>query len=1679
MKKLLIPLFVMIGFTGYSQLNNSWIDYSKTYYKFKVGKDSLYRITQPTLSAIGLQNVPAQNFQLFRNGKEVRIYTSLASGPLASNDYIEFWGEANDGKPDNNLYRNTDYQLNDRYSLFADTAVYFLTVNPSGNNLRYTVAANNPPGSLQPEPYFMRRVETNYRSRINRGYAAVVGEYVYASDYDQGEGWTSNETAPCCDLVEQLSGLNVYTSGPPNGVSFSITAFGNALNTRNLRVKLWYDTIVDRPMPYFSYLKVQKDNIPLSALLSTDAAPIYMENTSSNASDYMVVGRFALTYPARFIFNNKKNFYFELKNSSLGNYLVIDNFNYGTTAPVLIDINNGLRYTGDIVSTPGKVKVVLPPSADTLRKFLLVSQEPANVVPINALTQKTFTNYAITANQGDYIIISNPALYNNGSGVNNVDLYRQYRNSLTGGGYNAKIIPIDELDDQFAFGIKKHPAAIRDFIRYSNQQFVVKPKYIFLIGRGTDYHSYKDNEADPIADKINLIQTFGWPASDILLACEPGTVVPIVPIGRLAAVNGNEVGIYLQKMKDYEQAQQSPSQTIADKGWMKNIIHVTGGHDSLENAEFNAYMDSYKVIAEDTLFGAHVESFTKSSTAAIQEANSQRIEQLFNEGLSFIGYFGHSSANQLEFNLNDPANYMNQGKYPFVNVSGCSAGNFFIFDPQRLNGNMTLSEKYVLTNQRGSIAFLADTHFGIPPFLNFYNTLFYNAFCRNMYGNTAGNQIRTVIQGLGGNPQSLDYYTRIHIEEITLHGDPALKINSFAKPDYVIEDPLIKISPSIISVADVNFNLDVKMMNIGKAIKDSIRVKITRKLPNDTVNVLYNKLIPAIKYMDSVSLVVPINPLTDKGLNHITVTLDVDNRVDELSETNNSVTKDFYIFEDELRPVYPYNYSIVNQQNITFSGSTANPLSGSRQYVMELDTTELFNSPYKKIYNNSGPGGIVQFTPAGVTFTDSTVYYWRTAMVPLGTAPYIWNSFSFIYLPNSSSGFNQSHYYQHLKSSYENINLSNSRRFNFRSVTRNLVVNNGVYPPYDYDVNNINMDFSPIEFWGCIPDNIRFFVFDSLTLKPWENINVGPNGRFGSQPVCNAPRLFFEFPYQNPVYRKRAMDFIDSIPNGMYVLIENLEFTDNTAFISQWQNDTLTLGSGHSLYHKLKSIGFSKIDSFTTHRPFVFFYRKGTPSFTPIQAVTTGDSLLTVSIPLQSYFTSGTITSPQFGPAKKWNALHWRGNSLEAAAGDTARIQVYGIKLNGTSDLLATVSPAVDTTLAFINAAVYPYISLEMLNSDVNNATPYQLRYWRINADYVPEGAVAPNTLFKFTDTVDQGQKIDFSLAFKNISPVAFDSLIKIKFIITDRNNIPHVVNIPKGKALQPNGDTLVVNYSIDTKNYPGNNTLFIDFNPDNDQPEQYHFNNILYKNFFVREDRYNPLLDVTFDGVHILNKDIVASKPHIIVKLKDESKYLALNDTSLVKVQVRFPDNSIHQYRFGPDTLRFTPANLSTGENAATVDFLPYFPLDGEYELIVSGKDVVGNTAGQVEYHVIFTVINKPMISNMLNYPNPFTTSTAFVFTVTGSDVPQNIRIQVLTITGKIVREITKEELGPIHIGRNITDFKWDGTDMYGQKLANGVYLYRVITNLNGKSLDKYKAEGDNTDKYFNKGYGKMYLMR
>jgi hypothetical protein len=1682
--------------------NNEWINFNSTYYKFKVGRDGVYRIPQSTLASVGLGAVSVEQFKLFRNGIEVPLYTSGSSGVLPVGGYIEFWGEANDGKVDKALYRDSRFQHTDKISLQTDTAIYFLTTDAMTGK-RFTSINNSVVSALPVEPYFMHTRGQYFRTKINLGFAAVVGEYVYSSSYDKGEYYSSRDITPSAasTLTDVQNNLFVYTGGPADA-EFKFGGSGNALNTRSIRVRINGTQVKDTICDYFNDA-IASASFPVS-LIAGSSASVEFRNTAAVGSDRMVISHYEITYPREFNFGGAANFSFQLEAKAIGYNLEIANFNFGAAAPVLFDLTLNERHVGDLLSVPGKVKFILSGSTQN-RNLVLVSQDNSNITTVQptGISVKNFTDFNNAANQGDYLIITHPLLYNGTNGGNPINDYADYRKSITGGGHNVKTIEIDELVDQFAFGISKHPLSIKNFLRFARAVFApAAPKNVLLIGHGVTYRGHRANLSNPILERLNMVPTWGEPASDMMLSSDnTSDPVPLTPIGRISAVSAKEVEDYLEKVKEYENAQQNNPHTIEGRLWMKNVMQVTGASDTYLGTVLCNYMNSYQNIISDTLLGGKTYTFCKSTVTPVEQFSNQKVSDLFEEGLSLLTYFGHSSSSTLEFNIDNPQAYNNQGKYPVFSVNGCNAGNFFAFSPVRLTINEALSEKFVLAKQRGSIAFIASTHFGITSYLNIYINDFYSLFANEEYGNSLGiimqKASRKLMQATNG-----DYYARMHAEEITLHGDPALKMNTQPKPDYIIEESQVKVTPQFISVAQDDFKVNVKFYNIGRSANDSLFVTVNRQYPDNSIASIFRKKIAPVHYSDSLEFTIPIIATRDKGLNKIIVTLDSANAIAEMSESNNTTSKDFYIFEDELRPVSPYNYSIVNQQNIKLYASTANPLSTNSQYVMEIDTTENFNSALKISKTTSGLGGLIEFTP-GMAFTNNTVYYWRTALAPI-TSTTRWSASSFVYKSTASAqgGFNQSHYFQHLKSNANRIKLSNNRNWDFGFRINDLFLRNSTYPTgsaliSDY-INSVNTNI--VLGAGCNYNELIFQVLDGVSFKPWVNTFTAGTGLYNSLAhTCGTGRQYnFAYLLNNNTNRKKAMDFIDLIPDGAYVIVRtNIDPSPaGNNFADSWKADTSIYGAGNSLYHKLFQQGFAALDSFSFPRSWIFLFRKNRQSeFTPLSKMSLGIfDRITLAANCQTIDTVGTISSPQFGPARAWQRVYWKGKSVEQPSNDKVFVDVLGVDADGYEYQLFRLNEnETELDISSVSANQYPYIKLKLTTQDSLSLTPYQLNEWGVDYETVPEGVMAPNIYFQTKDTLEIGEPLNFGVAFKNISGVAFDS-IKIKAYILDKNNVSRPIELSNTKPLLAQ-DTVKLQFKIKTDNFPYNNTLYLEFNPEKHQPEQYSFNNFLFKDFYVKPDNKSPLLDITFDNVHILNRDIVSATPHIQIKLKDNAKFLLLNDTSAVEVQVKFPgiNGEIRSYQFGGDTLRFTPASDGS-DNTATIDFFPKFlsqidPLGDEYELIVRGKDRSNNKAGAAEYRIAFKVIGKPMISNLLNYPNPFTTSTAFVFTITGNKVPDNMKIQILTVTGKLIREITKEELGTLHVGRNITDFKWDGTDQYGQRLANGVYLYRFITTLDGNRMEKYTQERDkngeplprteSTDRFFNNGYGKMYLMR
>jgi len=1677
----LLMVMLMSSTCLLAQYNNEWIDYSKSYYKFKVGETGLYRIPYATLQSNGLANTPAEHFQMWRNGKEVALFTSKGSGLLGNTDFIEFFGQMNDGKADAILYKKSEFQLSDKWSLQTDTAAYFLTVNASTPNARIINSQNNTASNnLSVEPYFMHKLERNFKDQINPGYASIVGIYVYSSSYDNGEGWSSRNIQPGSPLIEQYSNLFFAPEGPDG--SLTITAFGNALNTRKLQVLVNGNNLIDQSMDYFSALN-SSIKVP-KTMLGRAVDTIRVNNASTVGTDRITLGKYELVYPRKFDFGGNGLFEFSLPGNSVGNYLEITNFRNNAAAPVLYELNEGRRYVADM-TVPGKFRFALP--AGGARNFVMMDASTTAVKLVGSMTKRNFVDYASSSRQGNYLMIAHSSLStsSNGDAIQN---YKAYRSSNEGGKYQVGVYDIDELVDQFAFGIKKHPSSVKNFIAFAKAYFASSPQHVLLLGKGITYDQYRYNESRSITERINLVPTFGNPGSDNILASTDNDATPEISIGRLSVTTGDEINAYLEKVKQHDKSLLPINQTVKDKAWMKNFAHVIGGGDPYLQNLINGYMKSASRYVEDISYGARVYTFEKITSAGVDLVNSGLLGNLFTEGLGVLTYFGHSSANSMEFNLDDPSIFDNAGKFPLFIANGCNAGNFFIYDTLRATASKkSITENYVLMPGKGSIGFIASTHYGIVNYLNLYTSILYRRMAQEDYFLSIGQLLANVLKEVIAQGGNNDYYNVLTVEQMLLGGDPAVSLYPHALPDYVVEDPLIKISPTPLSVTNANFDLKVKFQNIGKATNDSVLVHIKRELPDGSFVDLYKQKRTAVYFADSVAISVPINPYKDKGQNKIHVTLDPDDRINEITNSNNSISKIFTIAEDEIRPVYPIQFAIVNTPSVKLTATTNQFLSASAQFLLEVDTTEYFNSPLKVVQTQTSLGGIIEFTPT-LPLRDSLVFYWRVAKKPDTGVVNKWSSSSFVYLSKSGPGWSQSHYFQYLKDTYVDLSVSPNREVLFSKKQNFLNVTSRLWPiGFNSISNNLNNLYSSSCYNGI--NSLDFTLVSTNTGRPIYNSLGDGITRLGSvrPSPCNPNFLYqFWYYYNSPIYRKFALEFIDAIPNGTIMVLNNWGSTSlNSApeFIDKWKQDTSLNGPGNSIYHKLKSIGFTLIDSFYRNVPFTFVALKNELGKWEVMSQKIGQSpsdILTTVIDYASPNNDGKASNQIIGPSKSWSSIHWTGSPLEANAADEIKYKVYGLQQDFSEALLySSSSKSKDTSISFINAKTYPFLRVEQENKDTVNHTPWQQRYLQVKYDPVPEGALTMASVIPLRDTLEVGEPMKFRMAFKNISPAAFDS-VRLYMTSTDPANNTKVIFDGNKKPIFSE-DTILIDQTIDTKNLVGDNSVYINFNPNNAQPEQYLFNNYLNKNIYVRPDTYAPNLDVTFDGTHILNKDIVSPKPSILIKLKDDSRYLALNDTALFKVQLRYPNGQLRNIRIDNDTLQFSPSNNIPGgdNNSAILVYKPFLKEDGEYELIVMGRDVSSNQSGAIEYRVAFEVYNKSMITNLLNYPNPFTTSTSFVFTLTGTELPSQFRIQILTVTGKIVREITRQELGPIKIGHNITEYKWDGRDQFGQSLANGVYLYRVIADINGKKIDRLKSSSFNTEKYFQSGYGKMYLMR
>lgn len=207
-------------------------------------------------------------------------------------------------------------------------------------------------------------------------------------------------------------------------------------------------------------------------------------------------------------------------------------------------------------------------------------------------------------------------------------------------------------------------------------------------------------------------------------------------------------------------------------------------------------------------------------------------------------------------------------------------------------------------------------------------------------------------------------------------------------------------------------------------------------------------------------------------------------------------------------------------------------------------------------------------------------------------------------------------------------------------------------------------------------------------------------------------------------------------------------------------------------------------------------------------------------------------------------------------------------------------------------------------------------------------------------------------------------------------------------------------------------------------------------------DDQNGPEIFVSFKEMpNFFDGDFIPSQPTLMVELSDAS---GINLTGEVGHRIELTiDEGIKK-----DVTEFFVYETDSYQNGKLEYTMPALS-SGTHRLKITCWDNLNNYSEQI---IAFrtTAASELMVTELVNYPNPFETDTYFTFQMISPFGSAEVTISVYTVTGRKIQEIRSlAEAG-------FNKIYWNGRDYDGDVLANGVYLYKVVVDDGDDRVEK-----------------------
>lgn len=786
--------------------------------------------------------------------------------------------------------------------------------------------------------------------------------------------------------------------------------------------------------------------------------------------------------------------------------------------------------------------------------------------------------------------------------------------------------------------------------------------------------------------------------------------------------------------------------------------------------------------------------------------------------------------------------------------------------------------------------------------------------------------------------------------------------------------------------------------NTGALVNDSISILIKHLYQSATLREYHLRRKYPVSY-DTIRIDVPVGKRG--GAHQLSVELDNTGLILESSESDNLYDHYFTVVTTEFKVLFPISTSIGFVDRIIFLNPTAGSAL-STPVTLQLDTVAAFSAPLTV-------NAVMQQFSTAIPLPNlkrSQRYFWRVKSTG-GTQD--WSTGSFYSGDTSVSAIGQ----------LDSVGWSANRfvRAAFQPDSGARIIDSR------FTISASSAGFSDGNTGAVLVNGVNIIT---PILGSGHHVIVLDTADY-------QPTLLRRFDLAADAAQADSLtQFIAAIPNGRIVIDVVVDEGSNNL-----QPATRTA---------LKSIGSAFIDQLAFRDSWTIIGRKGAAAGTvPEMRKAQGSGAAAAEMTVVRLERSGSIETPLIGPFTTLGDL--KLNST-VPPGAQLTVKFIGVAPNGSYDTLVSVTNQPTVPLSSIDTRKYTNGKLLLIftapplpaafraarRSAVSGSPA--VKGWSIAAAAGIELALSSASSTIDRSQVMEGESITFTGTVYNVSAASADSVV-VQLKSTSAG-IDQVLKQQRYLSI-PAGDSIRFTYELNTRNRAGNHAFTFEIDPLDSLAEQTRENNSVSVPYVVTADSLRPTIQVTFDGLPVLNGDLIAARPVVLMRYTDNNPSAILPaDTSNFIIKL---NNKAVPFIDG--TAQLLPSSTA---GRADVRWTPELP-GGENIISLSARDISGNGSDTLVLYL--NTASQLGLLDVFNIPNPFHSTTTFTFTIASPSTPDEVTINIYTVAGRMIRQFT----APGIIGFN--KVHWDGRDNDGDELGNGVYFYKVTVKQGGTQVE------------------------